>query len=38
MKEAQLRVDIWDERHKVENAAWSTPGVASVDDRLAIGV
>jgi osmotically-inducible protein OsmY len=32
------RVDNWDERHKVENAAWSTPGVASVDDRLAIGV
>jgi osmotically-inducible protein OsmY len=31
-------VDNWDERYKVENAAWSTPGVASVDDRLAIGV
>ena len=32
------RVDNWDERRKVENAAWSTPGVTSVDDRLAIGV
>lgn len=32
------RVDNWDERHKVENAAWSTPGVASVEDHLAIGV
>lgn len=32
------RVDNWDERYKVEHAAWSTPGVASVDDRLAIGV
>jgi len=32
------RVDNWDERHKVENAAWSTPGVASVDDRLTIGL
>ena len=32
------RVDNWDERHKVENAAWSTPGVASVDDRLTTGV
>ena len=31
-------VDNWDERHKVENAAWSTPGVASVDDRLTIGL
>ncbi len=30
-------VDNWDERHKVENATWSTPGVASVDDRLTIG-
>ncbi len=29
-------VDNWDERHKVENAAWSTAGVASVDDRLTI--
>ena len=31
-------VDNWDERYKVENAAWSTPRVASVDDRLAIGL
>jgi osmotically-inducible protein OsmY len=31
------RVDNWDERYKVENAAWSTPGVASIDDRLTIG-
>ncbi len=31
-------VDNWDERNKVENAAWSTPGVASVDDRLTIGL
>ena len=29
-------VDNWDERHKVENAAWSSPGVAAVDDRLMI--
>jgi osmotically-inducible protein OsmY len=27
----------WDERCKVENAAWPTPGVASVDDRMTIG-
>lgn len=32
------RVDTWDERYKVETAAWSTPGVASVDDRLTIGL
>ena len=31
-------VDNWDERHKVENAAWSTPGVTSVDDRLTINL
>jgi osmotically-inducible protein OsmY len=31
-------VDNWDERYMVENAAWSTPGVASVDDRLTIGL
>lgn len=31
-------VDNWDERHKVENAALSTPGVSSVDDRLTIGL
>jgi osmotically-inducible protein OsmY len=30
-------VDNWDERYAVENAAWSAPGVRSVDDRLAIG-
>jgi hyperosmotically inducible protein len=29
-------VDTWDERLAVQNAAWSTPGVASVDDRLMI--
>ncbi|ABD89342.1 BON domain-containing protein [Rhodopseudomonas palustris] len=29
-------VDTWDERRAVQNAAWSTPGVASVDDRLMI--
>jgi osmotically-inducible protein OsmY len=30
------RVDNWDERQAVENAAWSVPGVQSVDDRLII--
>ncbi|PYF02507.1 hyperosmotically inducible protein [Rhodopseudomonas faecalis] len=29
-------VETWDERLAVQNAAWSTPGVASVDDRLMI--
>ena len=29
-------VNHWDERYAVENAAWSAPGVKSVDDRLAI--
>lgn len=29
-------VDNWDERRAVENAAWSAPGVAAVDDRLTI--
>lgn len=29
-------VDNWDERQAVVNAAWSTPGVRSVDDRLRI--
>jgi osmotically-inducible protein OsmY len=29
-------VDSWDDRYVVENAAWSVPGVQSVDDRLAI--
>jgi hyperosmotically inducible protein len=32
------RVNNWNARHKVDNAAWSTPGVASVDDRLTIDV
>ena len=31
------KVDNWDERHAVENAAWSAAGVSSVDDRLTIG-
>lgn len=31
------KVDNWDERYAVENAAWSAPGVRSVEDRLAIG-
>jgi osmotically-inducible protein OsmY len=31
------KVDNWDERRAVENAAWSTAGVASVEDRLTIG-
>lgn len=30
------RVDTWDERRAVQNAAWSTPGVTCVDDRLMI--
>lgn len=30
------KVDNWDERRAVENAAWSAPGVASVEDRLTI--
>lgn len=29
-------VDNWDERRAVENAAWSAPGVVSVEDRLKI--
>jgi osmotically-inducible protein OsmY len=29
-------VETWDERRAVQNAAWSTPGVAAVDDRLMI--
>lgn len=28
------RVDSWTERHAVENAAWSAPGVKSVEDRM----
>jgi osmotically-inducible protein OsmY len=31
-------VDSWDDRYIVENAAWSVPGVQSVDDRLAISL
>jgi osmotically-inducible protein OsmY len=31
------KVDNWDERYAVENAAWSAPGVKSVEDRLTIG-
>ena len=30
------KVDNWDERRAVENAAWSVAGVASVEDRLTI--
>jgi osmotically-inducible protein OsmY len=30
------KVDNWDERQAVANAAWSVPGVQSVDDRLII--
>jgi hyperosmotically inducible protein len=29
-------VDTWSERRAVEDAAWSVPGVASVEDRLTI--
>jgi hyperosmotically inducible protein len=31
------KVGNWDELRAVENAAWSAPGVAAVDDRLSIG-
>ena len=31
------KVDNWDERYAVENAAWSAPGVRSVEDRLLVG-
>jgi len=31
------KVDNWDERQAVENAAWSAPGVRLVEDRLTIG-
>jgi osmotically-inducible protein OsmY len=31
------KVDNWNERNAVENAAWSAPGVKSVEDRLTIG-
>lgn len=30
------KVDNWDERYAVENAAWSAPGVKSVEDRLTL--
>jgi hyperosmotically inducible protein len=30
------KVDNWDERRAAENAAWSAPGVASVEDHLTI--
>lgn len=30
------KVDNWDERHAVETAAWSAPGVKSVEDHLRI--
>jgi osmotically-inducible protein OsmY len=30
------KVDNWDERRAIENAAWSAAGVASVEDRLTI--
>ena len=29
-------VKAWSERHIAEQAAWSTPGVTHVDDRLTI--
>jgi osmotically-inducible protein OsmY len=28
------KVGSWDERHAVENAAWSAPGMKSVEDRM----
>ena len=28
------KVDNWGERYAVENAAWSAPGVKSVEDRM----
>ena len=31
------KVDNWDERYAVESAAWSAPGVKSVEDRIRIG-
>ncbi|HUZ31590.1 MAG TPA: BON domain-containing protein [Xanthobacteraceae bacterium] len=31
------KVDNWNERHAVENAAWSAAGVRSVDDRITVG-
>lgn len=32
------KVRSWDEKYVVENAAWSAPGVKSVEDRLAISL
>ena len=32
----ESNVQNWDERYAVETAAWSAPGVKSVEDRLAI--
>jgi osmotically-inducible protein OsmY len=31
------KVDSWDERRAVKRAAWSAPGVRTVDDRISIG-
>jgi len=31
------KVDNWDERHAIENAAWSAAGVRSVEDRITVG-
>jgi osmotically-inducible protein OsmY len=31
------KVDSWDEKQAVETAAWSTPGVQTVEDHLRIG-
>ena len=30
------KVDSWEERRAIENAAWSVAGVEAVDDRLTI--
>lgn len=30
------RVNTWSERNAVERAAWSTPGVKMVDDRIIV--
>jgi osmotically-inducible protein OsmY len=31
------KVDNWNERYAIENAAWSAAGVKSVDDRISVG-
>ena len=31
-------VENWNDRHAVEIAAWSAPGVKAVDDRLSVGI